>query len=140
MIRAYRIFIDRRPTYASSRPQGHGGLCEASKQISMTKRKRQAKKKLSGNGRIKDAERWLKSRTIPDNLVDAYSKRYGINDIEAREELMTIGYHEDILIQEYEKEGIKWEYNVKPLSGEMVVVPEGTEDHEIYEYYSINQC
>jgi len=50
---------------------------------------------------------------------------------------MSIGYYDDIMIQEYEKEGIKWEYKVEPLSGDMFVVPEGTEGHELYEIHPI---
>ena len=39
----------------------------------------------------------------------------------------------DKLFSVYEKEGVEWEYKVEPLSGDMVVVPKKTEDHEIYE-------
>lgn len=46
---------------------------------------------------------------------------------------MILGYYDENLIQRYEKAGIKWGYRVEPLSGEMLVVPEGTEDYELYE-------
>ena len=103
----------------------------------MPKRKRQAKKKLAGKGRANDAARWLQSRPLPNNLIEAYSKRYAVTEMVARDELMLLGYYENILIQEYEREGVKWEYIVEPMSGEMYVVPEGTEEHEIYEFHSI---
>nr|NQU90361.1 hypothetical protein [Bacteroidota bacterium] len=101
----------------------------------MPTRKRQSKKKLAGKARLKDAGRWLRSQILPKNLVETYAKRYGIAAQEARDELMAIGYYDDILIQAYEKEGVKWEYKVEPLSGEMFVVPEGIEEYEIYEYH-----
>ncbi len=101
----------------------------------MPKRKRQTKKKLAGNSRLKDATRWLGSQNLPKNLVEAYSKRYGINTNLASDELMEIGYYDDILIQAYEKEGVKWKYIVEPLSGEMLVVPEDIEEYEIYKYH-----
>ncbi|NHN39990.1 hypothetical protein G8764_22055 [Pseudomaricurvus alcaniphilus] len=102
----------------------------------MPKRKRQSKKKLAGKGRITDATRWLKQlRNFPENLVEAYSKRYKVSEIDAREELVGIGYYEAVLIQEYEKIGIEWEYRVEPLSGDMIVVPKGIEEHELYEHY-----
>ncbi|MES9906563.1 MAG: hypothetical protein ABW168_28260 [Sedimenticola sp.] len=103
----------------------------------MPKRKRQSKKKLAGKGRTNDATRWLQSRALPKDLVEAYLKRYAVSEIVARDELMSIGYYDEIMIQEYEKEGIRWEYKVEPLSGDMFVVPEGTEDHELYEIHPI---
>lgn len=101
----------------------------------MPKRKRQSKKKLFGKARLNDAKRWLSAQVQPKNLVEAYSTRYGITTNEANDELMAIGYYDDILIQAYDKEGIKWKYIVEPLSGEMFVVPVDAEEHEIYEYH-----
>ena len=101
----------------------------------MSKRKRQAKKKLSGKGRLNDARRWLENRPGQKDLVASYSKRYGVSADVAEKELLTLGYYDEILIQRYEKAGIKWEYRVEPLSGEMLVVPEGTEDYELYELH-----
>ena len=101
----------------------------------MSKRKRQSKKKLAGKGRLNDAKRWLQSRSLPENLVESYSNRYSVSEIIASEELMSIGYYDDIFIQDYEKDGIEWEYMVEPLSGEMVVVPKGTEEDELYEIH-----
>jgi hypothetical protein len=103
----------------------------------MSKRKRKQKKKLTRKNRLNDAKRWITSSGSLDNLVESYSKRYGVSNIDASDELMEIGYYDDILIQEYEKEGVKWEYKVDPLSGDMFVVPEGCSDKELYEYHPI---
>ncbi len=100
----------------------------------MSNRKRQAKKKLSGKGRINDAKKWLLNHP-QDDLITSYSKRYGVNEDTAEEELIALGYYDELFIQHYEKEGIEWEYKVEPLSGEMVVVPVGTDEHEIYEIH-----
>ena len=67
--------------------------------------------------------------------MGAYKKRYAVDESTAYEELISLGHQETILIQSYEQEGTRWEYRVEPLSGEMVIVPEGTEEHEIYELY-----
>ena len=80
---------------------------------------------------------WLQSRPLPINLLEEYSKRYGVSRMVARDELMEAGYYDELEIQEYEKKGIKWEYQVEPLSGEMYVVPKGTEEHELYEIHQI---
>jgi hypothetical protein len=101
----------------------------------MPKRNRQAKKKLHGKGRISDAKRWLENHGVPKNLVTAYAKRYAINENDAETELMSIGYYDDTCIQCYEKSDIAWEYKCDPLSSEMFVVPEGTEDRELYEIH-----
>ena len=101
----------------------------------MSTRKRKSKKKLSGKGRLKDAQSWLRSRQTPDNLIDAYSKRYSVSETIARDELMSIGYYDEIYIQEYEREGINWVYMVEPRTGDMYVVPEDTEEHELYEHH-----
>jgi hypothetical protein len=102
----------------------------------MSKRKRQSKKKLRGQARKEDALRWLQlRRQQPEDYVEAYAKRYGISEQIARNELIEIGYYDEILIRDYEKEGVKWEYMVEPLSGEMYVVPEGIEQHELYFYH-----
>jgi hypothetical protein len=102
----------------------------------MPKRKRQAKKKLAGKGRLNDAKKWFLSHPQKD-LISAYSKRYGVSSQIAEDELMQLGYYDELYIQHYEKEGIEWEYRVEPLSGEMVVVPKDTEDHEIYEIHDL---
>ncbi len=102
----------------------------------MPKRKRQAKKKLAGKGRLNDAKKWLLSHP-QENLISAYSKRYGVGSQIAEDELIQLGYYDELYIQHHEKEGIEWEYRVEPLSGEMVVVPKDTKDHEIYEIHGL---
>lgn len=103
----------------------------------MSKRKRQSKKKLRyKSSRLNDAKKWLANHPQKD-LLNAYSKRYGVNKMIADEELMTLGYYDELFIQHYEKEGIEWEYKVEPLSGDMVVVQKETEDHELYDIHEL---
>ena len=99
----------------------------------MSKRKRQARTKLAGKSRLKDAIRWLESRDTPARLVEEYRRRYSVSETTARTELMTIGYRDEVSIQEHEDSGTKWEYLMNPLTGELVVVPEGTEEHRLFE-------
>ena len=104
----------------------------------MPKRKRQSRRRLVGKARLNDARRWLQSRNAPRTpLIDAYSKRYGVTQLIAWDELVSLGYYDDICIQQYEADGIEWEYKVEARSGEMFVVPKGTEDHELYEIHGI---
>ena len=106
----------------------------------MSRRKRVTKKQLVGKARTADAIRWLRrlQKHKPTSIVEAYSRRYAVNTVVAREDLISLGYYAEILIQEYENEGVQWEYRVEPLSGEMIVVPVGTEEHELYEdYYTV---
>ena len=100
----------------------------------MPKRKRQAKKKLSEKDRLKDAERWLSNHAQKD-LTSSYSKRYGVTPAVAHDELMALGYYDELHIQSYEKDGIEWEYRVEPLSGELVVMPKDADEHELYEIH-----
>ena len=102
----------------------------------MPKRKRQSKKKLVGKGRLNDAKKWLLNHTQKD-LIASYTKRYGVEVAIAEGELIELGYYDDICIQHYENEGIEWEFRVEPTSGDMVVVPKGTKDHEIYEIHGL---
>lgn len=102
----------------------------------MSTRKRQAKKKLAGKGRLRDAKKWLLNHP-QDDIISAYSKRYGVTPDIAEEELMQLEYYDEICIQRYEQNGIEWEYRVEPLSGEMFVVPKGIEDHELYKIHPI---
>ncbi len=104
----------------------------------MAKRKRQSKRKLFGEARLNDARRWLQSCNGPRTpLLEAYSKRYGVAHTVAWDELVALGYYDDICIQQYEADGIEWEYKVEPLSGDMFVVPKGTEEHELYAIHGI---
>jgi hypothetical protein len=104
--------------------------------IKLSKRKQRSKKKLVDKGRLNDAKRWLLNHPQKD-LISSYSRRYGVNHNIAEDELMHLGYYDEIHIQHYKKEGIEWEYRVEPLSGEMVVVPKDTEEHEIYQIHGL---
>ncbi len=104
----------------------------------MPKRKRQAKKNLEKRGRLKDAFRWLESGGCSRKpLVETYSKRYVVSKQTAWHELVELGHYDELCIQSYEAEGIEWEFKVEPLSGDMLVVPKGTEEHEIYEIHGL---
>ncbi len=104
----------------------------------MTKRKRKSKKKLNDQERLKDAGRWLQSRNcLKEPLVELYCKRYGVVQSDAWVELMSLGYYDELVIQQYEQAGMEWEYKVEPLSGDMFVVPTGTQDHELYEMHGL---
>jgi len=101
----------------------------------VSKRKKQSKKKLTGDSRINDAKKWLANH-YPKDLVPSYCKRYGVSSNVAEKELIQLGFYDDIFIQHFEREGIDWEYRVEPLSGEMVVVPKDIEEHEMYEIHN----
>jgi len=47
----------------------------------MSKRKRQANKKLIGKDRTNDAKHWLQSRALPKNIIEAYSNRYAVSEM-----------------------------------------------------------
>lgn len=102
-----------------------------------SKKKRKQRKQFNSKTRKQDALKWLSNFGISDNLIDSYSKRYGCSEFDAETELMEIGYYDEIQIQSYNKDGVEWEYRIEPLSGEMVVVPKGTEEHQIYQIHAI---
>ena len=94
---------------------------------------KKSKTKLPEKDRLRDAQRWLRTPTCPKSkLIKSYQKRYGVNGSVASSELNQLGYRDQLMITEYEENNIKWEYMVEPMSGEMIVVPEGTEEHELY--------
>ena len=94
---------------------------------------KKSKTKLSQTDRLLDARRWLRTPTCPQSkLIKSYKKRYGVNESVAFSELNQLGCRDQLMITEYEENNIKWEYMVEPMSGEMIVVPEGTEEHELY--------
>jgi hypothetical protein len=64
--------------------------------------------------------------------VSRYVKRYGVEETVAKEELYALGYYENVYEEELEAQGINFEYIVNPLTGELVLVPEGTEEHELF--------
>jgi hypothetical protein len=99
----------------------------------MPTRKRVNKKKLQGKGRTNDAVRWLRSKEGPHcKYVSKYSKRYGVDACTARDELISLGYYEDIFAEELEAEGKELEYIVNPLTGDLVPVEAGTEEYELF--------
>jgi len=102
-----------------------------------SKKKRKQRKRFNPKTRKQDALKWLSNFGIPDDLIDSYSKRYGCSEFDAETELMEIGYYDEIQIQFYNKDGVEWEYRIEPLSGEMVVVPKGTEEHQIYQIHGL---
>ena len=59
-------------------------------------------------------------------------KRYGVERWLAQKELMSLGYRDTVLIENYERQGIEWEIKVDGDSGDMKVVPKGTPDHELH--------
>ena len=99
----------------------------------MPTRSRSKKKKLEGKGRTNDAARWLKSKDGPHcKYIARYSKRYGIDSDTAREELISLGYYDEVYAEELHSEGKECEYIVNPLTGDLVLVEEGTQEHELF--------
>lgn len=95
---------------------------------------KRSKKRLSHEERIKDAKRWLRTGVRAVLLTDAYMKRYDLERWVAQEELMQIGYKETVQIENYERQGIVWEFKVDGYTGDLKPVPKGTEDHELHLY------
>ena len=95
---------------------------------------KRSKKRLNHEERIKDAKRWLRTGVSVVLLTDAYMKRYAVERWIAQEELMQIGYKEIVQIENYEREGIVWEFKVDGYTGDLKPVPKGTEDHELHLY------
>ena len=99
----------------------------------MPKRKTHSKKKLDREGRLVDARKWFRlGNRFRSPLVKSYTKRYAVSETVAWEELVALGYYDDLGIEAYEREGIEWEYRVEPLSGDMFVVPKGSEERDLY--------
>jgi len=98
-------------------------------------RNRRSLRKLPRDQRKKNARRWLSQRPLPRNLLSAYVDRYGIARTDAHIELLELGYRDEVAIQAYEQEGTEWEYKVEPLSGDMLVVPKGTPEWELHQYW-----
>ncbi len=99
----------------------------------MPTKKRNKKKKLTGKSRTNDATKWLSSKEGPHcKYVARYAKRYGVDSDVARDELIQLGYYEQVYTEELESEGKEVEYLVNPLTGELVLVEAGTEEHELF--------
>lgn len=103
----------------------------------MSKKNKERKDKKRKLTRKEKAKRWLSGIPLPDDLIKAYSQKFNVEASTAYNELMEIGYYDELYIQEYKRRGIEWEYKVEPLSGDMFVVPKGTADHELYEIHPI---
>jgi hypothetical protein len=58
--------------------------------------------------------------------------RYRVERWRAQEELMSLGYRDTVLIEDYERQGTEWEIKVDGYTGDMKVVPKGTLDDELY--------
>ena len=68
-------------------------------------------------------------------MLSAYANRYGVAQTEAHIELLELGYGDEVAIQAYEQDGVEWEYKVEPLSGDMLVVPKGTPEWDLPQYW-----
>ena len=65
-----------------------------------------AKKRFKAQTRIEKARRWLKAvGRYKGPLTDAYMKRYGVERWLAQKELMSLGYRDMVLIENYERQG-----------------------------------
>lgn len=95
---------------------------------------RKSKKRLSAPERLADAKRWLKDGIKVALLTDGYMKRYGLERELAREELCLLGYGETVLIEDYQRDGVEWEYLYDATDGELKPVPVGTQEHELYQF------
>ena len=93
--------------------------------------KRSSLKKLSKEGRMKNARRWFDLHR-PNGVLEAYCSRYKVSEAVACNELFELGYGDDLRIEQYERDGIEWEYKVDGYTGEMKVVPKGTPDWELH--------
>ncbi len=104
----------------------------------MPKRKKAKPKSVNREGRLRSARKWLRSgNRSHKSLIKAYMKRYAVSETVAWEELAMLGCYDQLCIEAYEKDGTDWEYRYEPLSGDIYVVPEGTEDHELYMIHPI---
>lgn len=80
-----------------------------------------------------DAKKWLLRKDGPhENYVSSYVKRYGVSEFLARDELYALGYYENVYAEDLKAQGIDYEYIVNPLTGDLVMVPGGTEEHELF--------
>ena len=91
-------------------------------------------KKLNHDNRLKNAKKWLQNTRLKD-ILKSYIRRYGIDSYYAYLELCELGYKEEMRIEEYEKDGIEWEYKYDGYKGEMYAVPMGTPDWELHMFW-----
>lgn len=88
--------------------------------------------KVKPTERLSDGKKWLKNGIPVNPLTDAYMKRYGVERWMAQEELMILGYKYTVQEENYDREGMEWEYMYDPLADELKPVPKGTEEHELH--------
>ena len=94
---------------------------------------RRPKKRMDEDSRKHDARKWLRGKDGPlKDYVSRYAARYGVAESVATSELYALGYYENVYREELESQGISCEYILNPLTGELVLVPEGTEEHELF--------
>ena len=96
-------------------------------------KKPRSRRRLTPEVRLKNARKWLVQSPRAD-LLSEYRRRYSVEESVAYVELVQLGYRDDLRIQEYERQGIAWEYKVDGYTGDMKVVPEGTPDWELHLY------
>jgi hypothetical protein len=104
--------------------------------MKMKKNKRKGPRnlrKFNKADRKNHANKWL-MKNRPKDLLAGYAKKYGVSQSTAQWELEEIGFRDEIAIQLYEKDGTEWEYKYDGYTGEMYVVPKGTEDWELNEF------
>lgn len=95
--------------------------------------KRHHKKGMDAVSRKHDAIKWLRGKDGPrKDYVSRYAARYGVAKSVATAELYALGYYEHVNQEELESQGINCEYILNPLTGELILVPEGTEEHELF--------
>ncbi len=92
-------------------------------------------RRLDATQRREDARRWLTSRGRPRKPLSSYAKRYGITESIAHLELIELGWRDEVDIEAYESAGIRWEYKYDGYLGELFVVPEGTPEWELPQYW-----
>ncbi len=97
--------------------------------------RRRSLRKLDTTQRRENAHRWLTSRGRPRKLLSSYAKRYGVTENIAHLELMELGWRDQVEIEAYEAAGIRWEYKYDGYMGEMFVVPVGTPESELPQYW-----
>jgi len=82
-----------------------------------------------------DARAWLRrSHQHCGRLILSYSKRYHVSENVAFFELCEIGFYDQVQIEMFERDGIEWEYKMDGYSGELKVVPKGTEEWDLFQF------
>ena len=96
------------------------------------RRRRTSRSKLTSQQRKSDARKRLFKPGRPSDILKGYVQRFKVSEMVAYEELLWLGFEDELRIQQCDREGIAWEYKVDPLTDDMKVVPEGTPDWELH--------